>query len=114
MAPPPVSLLTRIAAAANKCYCPLASQLRCGTTQICWLLGERFIFLPCLVPSHPCFRRQSRRVVQGFRFTGGISIDSSIGKAACVKCASSSLEKHTKIHAQTLPVYIVSILPLLL
>lgn len=115
--PPPVPLSTSVAAAANKRYCLLDAQLRCGTTQICWLLGEQFNNLPLLVPSHPCFRRQSRRAVQGFRLTGGIPIDSSIGKAVCVTCTSPPLGKHAKIHAQALLEYIASLvlrLPLFL
>lgn len=87
---------TSVAAAANKCYCLLAARLRCGAAQICWLQGERFNNPPLLVLSHPRFRRQSRRAVQGFRLTGGIPIDSSIGKAVCVECTSPPLGKHTQ------------------
>lgn len=71
--------LTGAAAAVNKRYYPLAPRPRCGTTQICWLQGAQFNNLPVLVPSHPCFRHQPRR---GSGLTGGIPIDSSIGKAS--------------------------------
>lgn len=94
---------TGAAAAVNKRYYPLAPQPRCGTTQICWLQGEQFNNLPVLVPSHPCFRHQSRR---GFGLTGGILIDLSIGKASPPLGTTRAL-----------PVYVVSLvlrLPLFL